>query len=85
MTAGMLALPATYPYYISQLAECHYGAGIIVTAKFLVAFPFMFHLFNGIRHLTWDMGYGFSLRALYKSGYSVLALAIISSVLLVSY
>ena len=27
-----------------------------------------YHLLNGIRHLVWDAGYGFTLEATYKSG-----------------
>jgi len=32
-----------------------------------------YHLANGIRHLFWDMGYGYELPAVYRSGYLVLA------------
>ena len=31
-----------------------------------------YHLLNGIRHLVWDAGYGFTLEATYKSGRWVL-------------
>ena len=31
-----------------------------------------YHLANGIRHLFWDAGYGFELKAAYASGYAVL-------------
>ena len=75
--AGMMALPAAYPYYLSQLADMQFGFGIIFTAKFLLAFPFVYHTLNGVRHLAWDMGHGFSLRALYKSGYGVLGLSLL--------
>jgi succinate dehydrogenase / fumarate reductase, cytochrome b subunit len=34
-------------------------------------FSFFMHLCGGIRHLTWDAGYGFELRAIYASGYAV--------------
>jgi succinate dehydrogenase / fumarate reductase cytochrome b subunit len=34
-----------------------------------------FHLFNGIRHLFWDAGYGFDLKSAYASGWTVLAAA----------
>lgn len=33
---------------------------------------FFYHLLNGIRHLAWDAGFGFELKAAYKSGYAVL-------------
>ena len=38
-------------------------------------FSFFFHLCNGIRHLVWDAGYGFELRTIYASGWSVVAAA----------
>ena len=36
-------------------------------------FSLFFHLCNGIRHLAWDAGYGFDLRTIYASGWTVLA------------
>lgn len=35
------------------------------------AFCFYFHLANGIRHLFWDMGWGFHLTHVYRSGWLV--------------
>ena len=34
-------------------------------------FSFFVHLCGGIRHLVWDAGYGFDLRAIYASGWTV--------------
>ena len=34
-----------------------------------------FHLSNGIRHLFWDAGFGFELKTVYASGWTVVALA----------
>lgn len=31
-----------------------------------------YHGFNGVRHLIWDVGYGYELLQVYKSGWSVL-------------
>lgn len=36
-------------------------------------FAFFFHFCNGIRHLAWDAGYGFELRTIYASGWTVVA------------
>ena len=36
-------------------------------------FCFFLHLCGGIRHLAWDAGYGFSLRAIYSTGWAVVA------------
>jgi succinate dehydrogenase / fumarate reductase, cytochrome b subunit len=34
-------------------------------------YSLFFHLCNGIRHLFWDAGYGFELKAIYASGWAV--------------
>lgn len=39
-------------------------------------FSLFFHLCNGIRHLFWDAGYGFDLRAIYTSGWAIVAISI---------
>jgi len=78
---GMMCTDHTYPFFMNELAQMEMGIAIIYAAKFAIAFPFMFHTFNGIRHLTWDMGYGFSLRSLYKSGYSVVLLSVVAAAL----
>ena len=36
-------------------------------------FSLFFHLCNGIRHLFWDAGYGFELKSIYASGWTVVA------------
>ena len=41
----------------------------------------LYHLCNGIRHLFWDVGKGFSLPAAYKSGYAVIAVSGVLTVL----
>ena len=38
-------------------------------------FALYFHLANGIRHLFWDAGFGFELKTVYASGWTVVALA----------
>jgi succinate dehydrogenase / fumarate reductase cytochrome b subunit len=48
-------------------------------ALFLFSACLMYHLFNGIRHLFWDVGKGYAMSAVYRSGYTVVALSIIST------
>lgn len=38
---------------------------------------FFFHLLNGIRHLSWDAGFGFTRRAYRASGWFVVASALV--------
>ena len=44
-------------------------------------FAFYYHLCNGIRHLFWDMGKGFELETVTKSGIAVLATALLFSII----
>lgn len=39
---------------------------------FLLATGFVYHLANGIRHLAWDKGFGYSIQSVYRSGWLVL-------------
>jgi len=44
------------------------------SAKMILAAPFWFHTFNGLRHLCWDMGYLLELKTAYTAGYIVIGL-----------
>jgi succinate dehydrogenase / fumarate reductase cytochrome b subunit len=37
----------------------------------------VYHLLNGIRHLLWDIGWGFELRQVYASGWTVVVLTLL--------
>src|SRR5579864_3402847 len=39
-------------------------------------FAFFYHLCNGIRHLAWDAGWGFEIKTLYFTGYTVWVCAV---------
>ena len=47
--------------------------------KYMVALPFTFHSFNGIRHLVWDTGREFSNKQVQRTGWTVVGLSIVSS------
>jgi succinate dehydrogenase / fumarate reductase, cytochrome b subunit len=44
-------------------------------------FCLFYHLCNGIRHLFWDAGYGFELKDAYRSGWIVVAVSLVATVL----
>ncbi|KAG8922836.1 cytochrome b subunit of succinate dehydrogenase, Sdh3p [Tulasnella sp. 418] len=54
-----------------------------LTGKTLLAAPFVFHSFNGIRHLSWDAVKLTSVKAVTRSGYAVLAATAVSTIYLV--
>jgi succinate dehydrogenase / fumarate reductase cytochrome b subunit len=51
-------------------------------ALFGFAATLVYHLLNGVRHLVWDMGLGFEIPQVYRSGYTVIALAVVFTGLL---
>ncbi|KAH6655133.1 hypothetical protein BKA67DRAFT_559566 [Truncatella angustata] len=50
--------------------------------KFLVAWPFVFHGINGMRHLTWDFAKGFSKPAIKTWGTAIWGVSIVSGLYL---
>lgn len=52
----------------------------------LVLFGFsaclVYHLFNGIRHLLWDAGWGYEIPRVYATGWTVAALSILVTALI---
>lgn len=47
----------------------HFWVGQALLCAWSLAF--FYHLLNGVRHLAWDTGYGFTKRAYYASGWAV--------------
>lgn len=37
----------------------------------------LYHLCNGVRHLAWDLGHGYSIPVAYRSGYAVVVLSLL--------
>lgn len=54
-------------------------AGSWLGYVFLVGFSFclFYHLLNGIRHLFWDMGHGFELATVTRTGWAVVIGAVV--------
>jgi succinate dehydrogenase / fumarate reductase cytochrome b subunit len=43
-------------------------------------FSLYYHLANGVRHLAWDMGWGFDMGHTYQSGYAAVGFACVMTV-----
>ncbi|KAK7043887.1 cytochrome b subunit of succinate dehydrogenase, Sdh3p [Paramarasmius palmivorus] len=57
--------------------------GVKYTGKALLALPFTFHSFNGLRHLAWDSGKFLNVKGCYSTGYAVIAATAVSTVYLI--
>ena len=67
---------ASGPEAYAELQACfsHWFAKLFLLAW---TFAFFYHMCNGIRHLFWDVGQGYEIETLYKSGYMVVGSATI--------
>ncbi|KAL1492000.1 hypothetical protein ABEB36_012510 [Hypothenemus hampei] len=81
-SAAAVYLECPLEYYIEQLKCAEIGAGNIFFVKFLLAFPLTYHFWNGIRHLLWDLGKFLTIREVYATGWTMLAIATASAVAL---
>ena len=44
-----------------------------------------FHLFNGMRHLLWDAGWGFEISRAYATGWSAVVLSLVLTAAIWAY
>ncbi len=56
---------------VRSVVNSWFGALVL----FVYTYVAFHHCLSGIRHLAWDAGYGFELKAAYRSGYAVFAIA----------
>lgn len=71
-----------FPVLLADIQSLHLAAPLIFLGKFGLSWAFSYHLWNGIRHLVWDMGMGFKIPEVYKTGHTVLALSVLSAAML---
>merc|ERR1712098_539493 len=79
---GALMLPGNFPMFLNDVAAMHFGGPLIFTAKFVLAWPVMYYLWNGFRHLAWDLGHGFKIPEVYKTGWFVVGLSVVTALAL---
>jgi succinate dehydrogenase / fumarate reductase cytochrome b subunit len=58
------------------------GSPIGLLFVFAFSLSLMYHFFNGIRHLLWDVGRGYDIPSVYKTGYTVAGLTVVVTALL---
>ena len=74
----LIALASGPDWYIPFTTAAHSVIGQIVLFGF--AWSLSFHVLNGIRHLAWDLGYGFAVPTANVTGVLVIVLSIIVAV-----
>lgn len=82
--AGALCVGAVLPpndisYWVTAIESMQLSSPTIAFIKFYVALPVTYHTLNGIRHLAWDNGQNLELKDVYRTGYIVLALSVLSA------
>lgn len=71
----LLAVAAGGDAYSTAAACLASPLGLVALAGFSLAL--VYHLLNGIRHLLWDIGWGFEIPEFYRSGYTVAVLTVL--------
>ena len=73
---------------IFNFGESNYELFLLVINSFLGKFILIgfvwsmsFHIFSGIRHLAWDMGYGFEIKTANISGIIVILLSLVATII----
>jgi succinate dehydrogenase / fumarate reductase, cytochrome b subunit len=78
LLVAMLTAAAAGPEAFSVATRCAYSLPGKALALATVA-ALAYHFFNGIRHLLWDIGWGYELPRTYVTGYLVIALTLVST------
>lgn len=61
--------------------ETFLGSWLGAVLLFSWIFALFYHLCNGIRHLAWDLDYGFELCSIYLTGWLVVAASVVLTLL----
>jgi succinate dehydrogenase / fumarate reductase, cytochrome b subunit len=80
LCAMLIALASGAHDYATMRAFCGSGIGLFLLLGW--TWSLCFHLCNGIRHLLWDAGWGFEIPRAYASGWTVVVLSLVLTVLI---
>lgn len=76
----LLAVASGPEAYATFMACASSPLGLVIVAGAL--FCAVYHFFNGIRHLIWDVGLGFDIPQFYATGWTVVALTALTTLAL---
>ncbi len=79
LVCWLLAIASGAAFYDAvQAFNAHWVGRILL---FGWSFALFYHLCNGIRHLAWDVGRGYELEDVYRSGWLVAAASVVLTIL----
>ena len=79
LCALLIALASGAESYDKVRALCASPVGIVLLVGW--TWSLFFHLCNGIRHLLWDVGYGFEIPRAYVTGWTAVIVSLVLTVL----
>lgn len=65
-----------------EFASRQWASPLGMAVLFGFTLALVYHLFNGIRHMLWDMGWGMELPRVYATGYAVFAVGAVVTALI---
>jgi succinate dehydrogenase / fumarate reductase cytochrome b subunit len=71
----LLALAAGGDQYAHAAALIASPVGLVLLFGFSLSL--VYHLLNGLRHLMWDVGWGYEIPEIYRSGWAVAVLTVV--------
>jgi len=83
LVAWLVAVAGEGQGFASFQAALGSPLGMLGLSAFVVAL--VYHFLNGIRHLLWDVGWGYELPRAYASGYVVIALTVALSAAIIYF
>jgi succinate dehydrogenase / fumarate reductase cytochrome b subunit len=63
-----------------ECVKCAMSSCIFTIFLIALSYAGTYHFLNGIRHLFWDIGYGFSIETVNKTGLLVIILSILITI-----
>ncbi|KAG6831632.1 hypothetical protein H0H92_008709 [Tricholoma furcatifolium] len=82
---GYLVSPTTFSSVNVVETVAALPDAVKYAGKTVLALPFAFHGWNGLRHLAWDMGKFMTVKGCYSSGYAVIGATALSTIAMVFY
>jgi len=73
----LIALGPSYFYFFKIISETN----VFKIILFLWTLGVFYHLFNGVRYLFWTYGLGMQLKTVYSSGYLIVFLTFLASII----